>query len=86
MLDAVFPCFPDILSLVARAGPPDDRPVLLDADASNEVLKPADRLPDPAVDRYQPLETKMANAILGLQLFEDMKKGQPYASSRISPT
>lgn len=81
VLEAVYPSFPDIFSLVERAGPPDERPVLLDADASNEMLKPAERLPDPAVDRYQPLATKMTNAILCLQLFEDMTKGLPYATA-----
>lgn len=63
-----FPQYPDMVEIVEmisrELGRNDEHILDVDAQASGLGLQPAESLPDPEVDRYLPLEEKLAQAIL----------------------
>lgn len=74
MVCTVFPHYVDALALLDAVDAPDERPVLLDADANADTLLPAQRLPEPGWDRYEPIPIKMFNAIYRAHVFSNANK------------
>jgi hypothetical protein len=58
-----YPDMVEIVETISRELGKREEGLILDADSRGMGLQPAESLPDPAVDRYLPLEEKLTRAI-----------------------